>query len=297
MSERLYYLQNRDRSVVKEKIELIKMVVAATGFFDGVHLGHQTIIDMLYKTAKDRGAKSAIITFWPHPRTVLQQDAADLRLLSSLEEKRELVLSKGIDETIVIPFSKNFSNLTTREFVKEFLIDRCNVSLLIVGYDHKLGCDAIQTQEEMIKIVEEMGVECIRVEEFLMGDSLISSTKIRNLLSLGNIVDVNRSLGYRYGLKGVVVSGAKIGRTIGFPTANMKLYEPLKLIPANGVYVVWVEVLSKTYLGITNIGMRPTIGEGKEQSIETHIIDFDEDIYGLDIKIEFVDKIRNESLL
>ena len=269
------------------------MVVAATGFFDGVHKGHKKVLSLLCEIAAQEGKKSAVITFWPHPRNVLQQQAYSLRLLNSIEEKKALVKSVGVNKFITIPFCKEFSRNTTREFLKDYLKDKYGVSTLIIGYDHRFGHDKV-SHEEMMAIAEEVGIKIIKVSEFVQDSNIISSTKIRNLLQGGDIERANDFLGYRYGLKGVVVSGQKVGRTIGFPTANMKLYEPLKLIPADGVYSVFVEVLGKVYIGICNIGTRPTVGESNERTIETHILDFNEDIYGLDIKLEFVGRIRPE---
>lgn len=269
------------------------MVVAATGFFDGVHKGHQKVLSFLREIARQEGKKSAVITFWPHPRNVLQQQAYSLRLLTSLDEKKALVKGLGVNKFITIPFCKEFSRNTTREFLKDYLKDKYDVSTLIIGYDHRFGHDKL-SHDEMMALADEVGIKVVKVSEFIQDENVISSTKIRNLLQEGNVERANDFLGYRYGLKGVVVSGQKVGRTIGFPTANMKLYEPLKLIPADGVYSVFVEVLGKVYIGICNIGTRPTVGESNERTIETHILDFDEDIYGLDIKIEFVGGIRSE---
>ena len=269
------------------------MVVAATGFFDGVHKGHKKVLSLLCDIAAQEGKKSAVITFWPHPRNVLQQQAYSLRLLTSIEEKKQLVKALGVNKFITIPFGKEFSRNTTREFLKNYLKEKYGVSTLIIGYDHRFGCDKV-SHEEMIELGREIGIRIVEVSEFIQDDNVISSTKIRNLLQEGKIEKANDFLGYRYGLKGVVVSGQKVGRTIGFPTANMKLYEPLKMIPADGVYSVFVEVLGKVCIGICNIGTRPTVGESNERTIETHILNFEEDIYGLDIKLEFVGSIRPE---
>lgn len=268
-------------------------MVAATGFFDGVHKGHREVISMLCELAKERGEKSAIISFWPHPRSVLQQEAYNLRLLNSLEEKKKLIKGLGVDEFITIPFNKDFSKNTTEVFLRDFLKEKYGVTTLIIGYDHRFGHDKV-SQEEMIKIANGIGIEVIRVDEFVLQNKVISSTKIRNLLTEGDIEGANIFLGYKYSLTGVVVAGERIGRTIGFPTANIKLYEPLKVVPADGVYLVEVELLDKRYVGISNIGVRPTIGEHNEKTIEVHILNFDEDIYGLDITISFVKCIRNE---
>lgn len=270
------------------------MVVAATGFFDGVHKGHREVLKKLCGIASAQGKESAVITFWPHPRTVLQQDAFSLRLLNTLAEKRELVLSLGVDKFYIINFTKDFSCLTTEEFMRDYLIKRYGVSTLVVGYDHRLGNSSGQTPFEMTSIASSLGIETIKIDEVVLGDKLVSSTKIRNILLDGNVADAAELLGYNYSLKGVVVAGNRLGRNIGFPTANMQLYEPLKLIPGNGVYLVRVETLGNSYTGICNIGNRPTIGLDNTRTIETHILDFDEDIYGLDLKIEFLGRIREE---
>ncbi|MBR5855948.1 MAG: bifunctional riboflavin kinase/FAD synthetase [Bacteroidales bacterium] len=270
------------------------MVVAATGFFDGVHKGHQKVLSELCRVAADEGKKSAVITFWPHPRNVLQQDACNLRLLNSLDEKERLIKDLGVDEFITIPFSREFSRLSTSEFLNGYLKQKYNVTTLIVGYDHRLGNNVNQSQQEMIETARSLGINVVRVEEFLIDNNIISSTRIRNLLNGGNVTSANAFLGYNYQLNGVVVSGQRLGRTIGFPTANMKLYNPLKAVPGNGVYAVWVEVFGKSYMGMCNIGTRPTVADSNERSIETYILDFDEDIYGLDLTVKFVEKIRDE---
>jgi len=270
------------------------MVVAATGFFDGVHKGHRKVLSELCRVAADEGKESAVITFWPHPRNVLQQDACNLRLLNSLDEKERLVKDLGVDKFITIPFSREFSKLSTKEFLDIYLKQKYDVSTLIIGYDHRLGSNANQSQNEMMETARSLGINVVRVEEFLIDDNIISSTKVRNLLTVGDITSANDFLGYNYELNGVVVSGQRLGRTIGFPTANMKLYNPLKVVPGNGVYAVWAEVFGKSYMGMCNIGTRPTVADSNERTIETYILNFNEDIYGLDLKIKFVGKIRDE---
>lgn len=272
------------------------MVVAATGFFDGVHRGHRAVLEKISSLAKEQGETSAVITLWPHPRTVLQQDAAKFRLLNSLEEKIALIKSFGIDEVFTLKFDKEFASQSTEEYFREYLIKRLKVKTLVIGYDHRVGSDINQTQEEMMAIARELGINPVRVDEYTENESglVISSTKIREMLLAGDMATANNLLGYRYGVEGVVVEGMKIGRAIGFPTANMRLYEPLKVLPSDGVYAVWVQTSGKTYRGITNIGIRPTVGINNERTIETHILDFNEDIYGLSIKLEFVAKMRDE---
>ncbi len=271
------------------------MAVAATGFFDGVHLGHKQVIDQLCAVARERGEESLLVTFWPHPRSVLQQDADRLRLLSTLQEKRARCLSYGVDRFEVLPFDLAFSELSAETFIREYLVERLGVTALVLGYDHRLGHDAFASTAEMMATVARCGVTPVRVEAFSRGlDVVISSTQIRRALFAGDVVLAERMLGYCYGLHGVVVSGNRIGRTIGFPTANMQLYEPLKLVPADGVYAVRVHVLGRTWQGVCNIGLRPTVGAGGARTIETHILDFDREIYGLDLDIEFCARLRDE---
>lgn len=270
------------------------MTVAATGFFDGVHLGHKKVIGKVCHLAKAQGVKSQIITFWPHPRSVLQQEAYNLRLLTTLEEKKALFKAIGVNKVTVLEFTKQFSHLSTEEFIEQYLKKKCGVTTLVIGYDHKIGHNPNESQADMIATCRAHGLKVVRVEEFIFSQEIVSSTKIRRLLEQGDIALANSYLGYRYSLKGVVVSGNRLGRTIGYPTANLKLYEPLKLVPAKGVYAVYAEVNKKTYKGFCNIGLRPTVGQNSELTIETNIFDFDEDIYGLDLKLRFVARLRDE---
>lgn len=269
-------------------------MVVATGFFDGVHLGHRFILRTLVEEAAARGDESMVVTFWPHPRNVLQDDARNLRLLTSMEEKKALLKSIGVDHIEVLPFSKAFSRLTAEEYLKEYVIGKFGGNAILLGYDNRLGSD-LCTPEQTAALAEKLGLDVIRPESYTAeGGIVVSSTKIRNALASGDIVLAGSMLGYDYQLFGVVVSGNRLGHTIGFPTANMQLYEPLKLVPGNGVYLVKVETLGNVYDGMCNIGVRPTIGSGNTVTIETNIFDFDEDIYGLDIRVSFVRKIRDE---
>jgi riboflavin kinase/FMN adenylyltransferase len=194
----------------------------------------------------------------------------------------------------VLDFTREFSRLSTEQFLRQYLVEKCGVSHLVIGYDHRIGHDQGETQSQMIETCRRCGIETIRVEELVMNGQTISSTKIRRLLEEGNVVRAAEFLGRKYALKGVVISGNHLGRTIGFPTANLGLYNPLKLVPMNGVYAVDVLLRKEKYRGICNIGVRPTVNAGNNISIETHILDFDEDIYGLDLVVEFVGRIREE---
>lgn len=270
------------------------MVVAATGFFDGVHAGHRAVLQVLKDIAREEGEESAVVTFWPHPRNVLQQDASTFRLLNTLEEKRELIYRFGIDHVHVVPFTREFSRLSTTEFMKEYLVDRFHADTLIIGYDHRLGRSSTASREELAALAATVGLKTRIVEEVHCGDRKVSSTQIRNAIAAGEVREAAEMLGYSYSLLGVVVAGNKLGRTMGFPTANMELYEPLKIVPANGVYAVEVEVLGQHHGGICNIGTRPTVAEGNARTIETNIFGFSDDIYGLDLRISFIARLRDE---
>ena len=287
------------------------MAVVTTGFFDGVHLGHRHVLSAVVSAARERGEEAIVVTFWPHPRTVLQQDARELRLLTTLEEKKELLLAAGIDRVEVLPFTRSFAALSAAEYIT-LLHDRFHASLIVMGYDNRIGNDK-KTASEICApqaVASRPLPECVvlRTTQWAppsykaegghgpadhTSPAPVSSTQIRKALEEGKIEEANGMLGYRYGLYGVVVAGNRMGRTIGFPTANMQLYEPLKLVPANGAYVVEVEVLGKKFTGMCNIGLRPTV-DGKTRTIETHILDFDEDIYGLPLHIRFVRRLRDE---
>jgi riboflavin kinase/FMN adenylyltransferase len=281
-------------------------MIATTGFFDGVHLGHRLVIERLVSLAHERGDESLVVTFWPHPRAVLQDDARELRLLNTLDEKKDLLRSLGVDRVEVLDFTRSFAALTAGQYLREVLRDRFGVTTLLMGYDNRLGSDRL-TAASLKPVADGMGVELMELSPLLFrpdplpylsfrpgeASGEISSTQIRTALDRGDIASAEKMLGYAYSLTGVVVAGNRLGRTIGFPTANMKLYEPLKLIPGRGVYAVDVEVLGRKFRGMTNIGTRPTVG-GVTTSIETHILDFDEDIYGLPLRITFLRRLRDE---
>lgn len=268
-------------------------MVIATGFFDGVHIGHRFLVERLVAEARARGGQSMVVTFWPHPRTVLQDGARSLRLLSTLPEKKAMLESLGVDRVEVLDFTKEFCSLTAEQYLRDVVIGRFGGSAIVLGYDNRMGSDGLGTQG-IAELAGSLGLDVIRPDAMPSGGTVVSSTKIRRLLSGGEISEATEMLGYRYRLHGVVVEGNRIGRTLGFPTANMQLYEPLKLVPGRGVYLVGVETLGRRYMGMCNIGCRPTVKENGATTIETHIFDFDEDIYGLDIKVEFHSKIRDE---
>lgn len=270
------------------------MAVAATGFFDGVHLGHRAVIETLLKTASERGEQSLVITFWPHPRVVLGKDPRDLRLLTSLDEKLSKLRGLGVDRVEVIPFTREFAALTAREYL-EMLRRDYDVDSIVLGYDNRFGSDGLST-EQIAELGEGLCTEVEIVPACAVGSKAssdvrpaqvyISSTVIRKSLAAGKVDAANAMLGYDYALGGVVVGGNRMGRTIGFPTANMKLREPLKCLPAVGVYLSRVTVEGRQLWGMTNID--------RNEKIETHIFDFSGEIYGQDMTVTFVERIRDE---
>ena len=263
------------------------MAVVSTGFFDGVHLGHRLVLRTLVGEARRRGEESIVITFWPHPRNVLQNEARSLRLLTSLEEKKALMTALEVDRVEVLPFTKEFASMRAEEYLS-LLRERFGASLVVMGYDNRIGSDGRSAKD-----FENSDFVILSGAVDGADEMPISSTRIRNELLEGRIEEANAMLGYSYSLYGVVVAGNRMGRTIGFPTANIQLYEPLKLVPGNGVYAVEVEVNGGFFKGMCNIGTRPTVG-GAARTIEVHILDFSEDIYGLPLKIRFLRRIRDE---
>lgn len=256
-------------------------MVVATGFFDGVHSGHRLVLETLVDEARSRGEESLVATFWPHPRTVLQNGARDLRLLTSLEEKKEMILALGVDRVEVLPFTKEFSAMPTLDYLR-FLKQSFGTSKVILGYDNRMGRNS-GTPYETAELAHSLGMDA-RVLPALPGEKTISSTMIRRALAEGDVTRASGMLGYEYSLTGVVVGGNRIGRTLGFPTANLRMYDPLKVIPAQGAYLVRVSVAGGTFFGMCNVADR----------IETNIFGFGEDIYGLDIKVSFLERIRDE---
>ena len=284
-----------------------QVAVVTTGFFDGVHLGHRHVIETVVSSARERGEEAIVVTFWPHPRTVLQQDARDFRILNTLEEKKALLLALGVDRVEVLPFTREFAALTAEQYL-DLLRRQYSASLIVMGYDNKIGSDKRSASELIGKSSPSAPQDFIFTDgavktKFPLRPSsvtppadlpiAISSTRIRESLAGGFVENANAMLGYEYTLTGAVVAGNRLGRTIGFPTANMQLYEPLKLVPGNGVYSVEAEVLGVRFKGMCNIGVRPTVN-GTGRTIETHILDFDQDIYGLPLTLRFLRRIRDE---
>ena len=259
--------------------------------FDGVHLGHQSIINKLNAISDEKNLESAILTFWPHPRKVFNPND-DLKLLNTIEEKKYLLQKNGLQHLFLKEFDEDFRNLTGEEFVKQILVDQLNVQHLIIGHDHTFGKNRSGDFSLLKKMGPELGFEVEQVQAVNYKDHHISSTRIRNALSAGNIVAANEMLGYNYSISGKVVHGKKIGRTIGYPTANIEV-DAFKLLPKKGAYIVDTFVENQHYKGMLSIGTNPTVA-GKAISTEVYILDFDEDIYDQEISVNFREFLHEE---
>lgn len=276
-----------------QEFKSTKNVVVTIGTFDGVHLGHNVIINQLKKAAQELSGESVLLTFFPHPRMVVFPDDNELKLLNTIEERKELLEKAGIDHLIIHPFSKAFSRLTALEFVRDILVNRLNAKKVVIGYDHHFGRNREGSFDDLVEFGEVYGFSVEEIPAQDIQQINVSSTKIRTSLLAGEIHAATQFLGYPYYINGTVVKGDKIGREIGFPTANIKPDETYKLIPKNGVYAVKVIVNEKEYDGMLNIGIRPTL-KGINETIEVNIFDFDEEIYGQKIQVKFYERIRDE---
>jgi len=275
-----------------EEIKPINRPVLTLGMFDGAHIGHQSILKQLNTIAKEIDGESVLITFNPHPRMVLQPNC-DLKFLNTLEEKETVLRQFGLEHLIIQEFTKEFSQVTSVEFVKNLLVDKIHIDTLVIGYDHHFGKNREGNFEQLQVLSKEYGFNLIQLQAVEENDTAVSSTKIRRALIAGNIEYANKALNYRYPLSGKVVHGDKIGRTLGFPTANLEV-DPNKLIPKDGVYAVDVFVENKKYLGLLSIGYRETVTNLREHRVEVNILEFDQDIYDETIHLEFLGRLRDE---
>lgn len=271
----------------------VKNAVVTTGTFDGVHIGHKTIINHINKIAADFGGETVLLTFHPHPRLVLNKDSK-LQLLSTIEERIELLEKAGVDHLIIIPFDKAFSQLSSVDFIRDVLVGSVGTKKLVIGYDHHFGRNREGSFEHLIKFGSEYGFEVEEIPALDVENVNVSSTKIRGALNSGDVLLANKFLGHPYSLTGVVEHGDQIGRSIGFPTANIFVEESHKLIPKEGVYAVEVKVDHKWLFGMLNIGIRPTVSSNNQTKIEVHLFDFNEDLYNKTLKIKFIERIRTE---
>jgi len=262
------------------------------GTFDGVHIGHRKIISQLVETAKKNNEKSVLLTFFPHPRMVLQKEL-EIKLLNTIDERIELLSQTGLDNLIIIPFNKEFSRLSAIEFVRDILVNQLKLKHLIIGYDHHFGRNREGTFDELVEYGNLYGFEVLEISAQDIEKVAVSSTKIRNALNNGDIEKATTYLNKPYPITGKVEKGKGIGNKIGFPTANIYVKESYKLIPKNGVYIISTLIDNHDYIGIMNIGFRPTLN-GKNKTIEVHLLDFKGDLYGKNIRINLIKHIRDE---
>lgn len=272
----------------------VERPVLTTGTFDGVHLGHQVILDRLRSVAQREGGESVLFTFHPHPRMVLFPNDNDLRLLNTPDEKLQLLEQAGLDHLVVVPFSRDFSRMHAQDYVRDILVEQLGVHAVVIGYDHRFG----RNREGDIALLQQLGhsfgfmVEEIPAQE--IDHVTVSSTKIRAALLAGEVDRANALLGYPYMLSGVVVKGRQLGRTIGWPTANLGAIDAHKLIPANGVYAITATTAAGTFKGMMNIGVRPTVETQGKRTVEAHLFDLDRDLYGEAITVHLHRRLRDE---
>ncbi|HLW62802.1 MAG TPA: bifunctional riboflavin kinase/FAD synthetase [Flavobacterium sp.] len=266
--------------------------IVTLGTFDGMHIGHRAILNKLKLQRNQSGYKTLVLTFFPHPRMVLKTDHKIL-LLNTIEERIQLIKDFGIDYLVVQEFTQEFANLSAEEFVKNILVDQFNIAKIIIGHDHRFGKNRSADIHDLIEFGKKYHFDVEQISAKELDHVSVSSTKIRKALTQGNVSLAKDYLGYPYMISGKVVKGRQLGRTIGFPTANIQIYEDYKLVPAIGVYVVGVTVKGNDYYGMLSIGTNPTVG-GKEKTTEVYIFDFNEVIYNEEITVHFLTKIREE---
>jgi riboflavin kinase/FMN adenylyltransferase len=262
------------------------------GTFDGVHIGHKKILNKLTQNTENEKYESLVLTFFPHPRMVLQEHS-DIKLLNTITEKIDLLEKIGIENLVIHPFDETFSRLTAEEFVSTILVDRFHIQKIIIGHDHRFGRNRTANIDDLIAFGKQYDFEVEQISVQEINDISVSSTKIRNALLEGDMTLANEYLGYDYFLTGTVIQGKQLGRTINFPTANLKIEENYKLIPKNGVYIVQSILNEKTVFGMMNIGFNPTV-DGQNQSIEIHYFDFNADLYNQEIRVSILQRIRSE---
>lgn len=268
-----------------------KPLALSLGMFDGVHRGHQSILSALQKTAAEKNLETAVLTFWPHPRLVFNP-GDKLQLLNTINEKTDILQSIGIKHLIIKDFDDDFRNMDAEAFVKEILVKKLNIRHLIIGHDHEFGKNRRGNFQLLEKLAPDLGFRVQQMEAVNMHNQHISSTKIRNVLLAGNISAANEMLGYHFPLTGTVIHGKKIGRTIGYPTANLEV-NPIKLLPKKGAYIVQVQIKGENCKGMLSIGTNPTVG-GENLTVEVYILNFDREIYGETVSIKFRDFLHDE---
>lgn len=276
-----------------EQFDRLQKAIVTSGTFDGVHIGHQTILGKLIQLAQKTGGETVVITFWPHPRMVLHADSKDLKLLSTFEEKAALLAEAGIDHLVKIAFTKEFSELSSTEFIQKVLIDAIGTTHLVIGYDHRFGKNREGSFEHLMANRKKWGFEVEEISRQDVDNVGVSSSRIRNALANGQVEIAAEYLGRPYSFTGTVVEGDKIGRSLGFPTANIHIPENYKLIPADGVYAIHLRWNGRQYNGMLNIGQRPTVG-GRQRTVEAHVFELEENLYNTELTVFLIKQIRTE---
>lgn len=276
--------------------EFVKVpnAIVTIGTFDGVHLGHKAILKDMVKTAKEIGGETVVITFYPHPRQVLNINAANLRFITTQEEKLKRLEMSGVDNVIVVNFTKEFSRVSSEDFISEYILKHINPVKLVIGYDHHFGNNRMGDFNLLNEMQNKYNFELQRIEAHDVENIAVSSTKIRHSLQQGDVERANALLGYQFSYVGKVVSGNKIGRELGYRTANIELEKEFRLIEAAGVYATYVDYDGKEYKSMTYIGKKPTVNNEEIENIEVHLFDFDSDLYDKVIKVRFVKRVRGE---
>ena len=269
-----------------------KKTILTLGTFDGVHIGHKKILDKVINSTENGEYESLVLTFFPHPRMVLQENS-EIKLLNTITEKIELLENMGIHNLVIHPFDETFSRLTAEDFVQTVLVEKFNIQKIIIGYDHRFGRNRTANIDDLIEYGIKYGFEVEQISVKEIDDISVSSTKIRTALSEGDMAKANNYLDYNYSLSGTVFQGKQLGRTIGFPTANIKIEEDYKLVPKKGAYIVTSTIDNNVLKGIMNIGLNPTV-QGENLSIEIHFLDFDQDLYGKKITVTLLKYLRPE---
>ena len=269
-----------------------KKAIVTIGIFDGVHLGHSKILNRITQSALNLNCDSLVLTFFPHPRMVLD-DNSEIKLLNTINEKVFLIEKTGLSNLIIHPFNKAFSELSAEEFVEKILVEKLNIQKIIIGHDHRFGKNRNANIDDLIHFGKKYNFEVEQISAQEINEVSISSTKIRNALNQGNIDLATEYLGYNYLLTGIVTKGKQLGRTIGYPTANIQIKEDYKLLPKNGVYIAKSIIKNKTVFGMMNIGVRPTV-DGVTQTIEIHFFDYNDDLYEQEIVVSILKRIRDE---
>lgn len=267
--------------------------VVTIGTFDGVHLGHRKIIAGIRELAESTGGETVLLTFFPHPRMILHPEDESIKLINTMAEKAELLEALGIEHLIITPFSRDFSNQTAEEYIRDVLVNKIGTKKIVIGYDHRFGKDRQGGLKDLLRLGPVYGFEVVEIPEQDINEVAVSSTRIRSALLAGNIELANTFLGYPFYITGTVVRGDQLGRQIGYPTANMVIAERYKLIPSHGIFAARVKVDGKVYGGMAYIGSRPTIN-GLTRNIEVNIFDFDQDIYNRRIQMQFLNFVRDD---